>query len=119
MFMGVERDCYYKLKRICLDSIGRITCLGSMQIKLHERTIGMSQACPFFFFMILFTKLYWDFKSSYRFGGKIFPFRCFIWLIMFKITITYFLKAHSHICICIPKLCIMVSVYCSCITGRC
>lgn len=30
-------------------------------------------------------------------GGGVFPFRCFIWLIMFKITITYFLKARGHI----------------------
>lgn len=101
-----------------LDSIGRITCLGSMQIKLHEKTIGMSQACPFLYDFVYKTLL-GLLNLAIDLGEKIFPFRCFIWLIMFKITITYFLKAHSHICICIPKLCIMVSVYCSCITGRC
>lgn len=64
--------------------------------------------------MILFT----DFT-----GTNFFQFRCFIWLIKFKITMIF--KKHMAIYVYvyiytyIPKFCIMVSVHCSCITRKC
>lgn len=47
-------------REFVLNLSGRIICLGSVQIKLNERTTGMSQPC--LCCMILFTELYWDIK---------------------------------------------------------
>lgn len=88
-----ERDCYWKLEGIRFETIQEKILPWIYANKAPKRTIGKSHPC--LFCMILFTDFTGTFKSSYRVGKK-FPFRYFIQLIMFEITVTYFLKAHAH-----------------------
>lgn len=118
MFMGVERDCYYKWREFVLTLLGESFALDLCKQSSVKGPQGWARLALFFVWFCL-QNLLGLLNPAIDLEKKIFPFRCFIWLIMFEITITYFLKAHSHICVCIPKLCIMVSVYCSCITGKC
>lgn len=86
--------------------------------KAPKWATGKSQPCLFMYDFVY--RPHRDFQIQLWNWNKTFPFRYFIQLIMFEMTSTYFFKATwTRVCVYLHKLCIMVSVRRSCLTGRC